>query len=215
MAEWLPILALAGIAFAIAAFGLRLPREAWSLFGAVLLFGLAGYAFLGTPGQPGSPKAKQAQQVREDGEQMVEARRALFDESRPKPDYIVLSDGFARRGRFDDAAGLLRSGLRDNPEHLEGWLALGMALVGHSDGFVTPAASYAYSRARQIDPDNPAADYFLGFSYLRTGQVRAARDVWASLLERSPPDAPWRPELESRVAQLDDMIARAPMLQGR
>ncbi|NQX95474.1 MAG: cytochrome c biogenesis factor, partial [Erythrobacter sp.] len=69
------------------------------------------------------------------------------------------------------------------------------------------------SQARKLDPANPAADYFLGFSYLQTGQVRAARAVWGNLLDRSPEDAPWRAELETRVGRLDDMIANAPMLQ--
>lgn len=212
MGGWLGVLALAFASFAIAAFTLRLPREGFAVFGAALVFGLAGYAWQGSPSQPGSPKAAETTRD-QSGEEMVEARRALFDPTRPKPDYLVLSDGFARRGQFDDAAGMLRKGLNDNPEHLEGWLALGMALTGHADGFVTPAAAYAYGKAREIDPQNPGADYFLGFSFLQTGQVRAARETWANLLERSPEDAPWREELEARVAGLDRMIANAPMLQ--
>lgn len=212
MTGWITVFALAIVAFAIAAFVLRLPREGWVIFGAVLLFGLAGYAWQGSPAQPGTPKLQTVEALRS-GEEMVEARRAWFDPNRAKPDYLMLSDGYARRGRFDDAAVSLRKGLNDNPDHLEGWLALGMALVEHSEGFVTPAASYAYTRARQIDPVNPAADLFLGISYYQSGEIRAARSVWASLLERSPEDAPWREELESRVAQLDQMIANAPMLQ--
>ena len=212
MTGWIAAFLLAGACFAIAAFALRLPRQGWAVFGAILLFGLTGYAWQGAPGQPASPK-QPAIEVTQSGEEMVEARHALFDPAMPKPDYLVTSDAFARRGQFENAAGLLRKGLNDNPDHLEGWLALGMALVGHSDGFVTPAASYAYTRARQIDPDNPAADYFLGVSYVQSGEIRAARSVWASLLERSPEDAPWRQDLEQRIAALDQMIANAPMLQ--
>jgi len=209
---WLGVLALALAAFALAAFLLRLPREGFAVFGAALLFGLAGYALQGSPGQPASPKAP-ATSGNQGAEEMVDARRALFEGGRPKPDYLTLSDGFARRGRFEQAAGLLRKGLADNPDHLEGWLALGMALVAHADGQVTPAAAYAYGKARTIDPESPAADYFLGFSYLRAGQVRAARDTWASLVERSPEDAPWVPELTTRIERLDQAIANAPMLQ--
>jgi len=212
MGSWLGVLALAMAAFALAAFMLRLPREGFAVFGAALLFGLAGYAWQGSPGQPASPKAPAAD-VSQSGEAMVEARRALFDEMRPKPDYMMISDGFARRGRFAEAAGLLRGGLNENPDHLEGWLALGMALTGHADGFVTPAAAYAYGKAREIDPANPGPDFFLGASLLQTGQIRAARDTWAGLLERSPDDAPWREDLEARIARLDQMIANAPMLQ--
>jgi cytochrome c-type biogenesis protein CcmH len=209
---WLAILALTLVAFAIAAFVLRLPREGFAVFGAVLLLGLVGYTWQGSPGQPGSPK-QPASEEQQSGEEMVEARRQLFDPVRPKPDYLMLSDGFARRGRFAEAAGLLRGGLRDNPDHLEGWLALGMALTGHADGVVTPAAFYAYGKARELDPANPGADFFLGFSFLQTGEIRAARDTWARLLENSPEEAPWREEIEARVARLDEMIANAPMLQ--
>ena len=209
---WISIALLAAAAFALAAFVLRLPKDSWAVFGAILLLGVVGYALVGSPMQVASPKQKTLE-APQSGEEMVEARRALFDQLGPKPDYMMLSDGYARRGRFDEAAQVLRGGLRKNPDHLEGWLALGMALTGHADGNVTPAASYAYSKARQLDPANPAADYFLGFSYLQTGQVRAARAAWGNLLERSPEDAPWVEELTARVERLDQMIANAPMLQ--
>lgn len=212
MAGWLAILALALCAFALAAFLLRLPREGYALFGSVLLFGLAGYAWQGSPQLPGSPKAAMVQELRS-GEDMIAARSSLFDDTQPRPAYLLTSDAFARRGQFDDAAGMLRRGLSENPDHLEGWLALAMALTAHADGFVTPAAEYAYERARLIDPANPAADFFLGFSFLQSGEVRRARSIWADLLERSPEDAPWRADLEARISQLDQMIANAPMLQ--
>ena len=212
MIGWIGVLLLASIAFGIASLALRLPREGWTVFGAMLLFGLAGYAWQGSPTQPSQPKAMQDKALTS-GEEMVNARRALFDPVQSKPDYLMFSDGYARRGRFDDAAKALRGGLSRNPNHVESWLALGMALVGHSDGNVTPAATYAYAQARRLDPANPAADYFLGFSYLQSGQIRSARNVWASLLERSPANAPWREELEARVSRLDQMIANAPLLQ--
>ncbi len=213
MGGWLAVLSLTLVSFALAAFLLRLPKEGFAVFGAVLLFGLVGYAWQGSPAQPGSPKEPDRATEQQSGEEMVTARQQLFDEARAKPDYLVISDGYARKGRFDDASAALRRGLNDNPDHLEGWLALGMALTGHADGNVTPAAFYAYGEARDLDPANPGADFFLGFSFLQTGQIRAARDTWAGLIERSPQDAPWREELESRVARLDEMIANAPMLQ--
>ncbi|MEE4537912.1 MAG: cytochrome c biogenesis factor [Erythrobacter sp.] len=212
MAGWLIVIALAGAAFALAAFVLRLPREGFTLFAATLLFGLSGYAWQGSPDQPGAPKSAEEREP-VDGTAMVEARRALFDDPGPKPYYLTVSDGFARKGQFRDAAGLLRGGLRDNPDHLEGWLALAMALTGHADGYVTPPAAFAFEKARAIDPANPGPDFFLGTAYAQTGEMRAARATWAELLERSPVDAPWRPEIERRLAALDRMIANAPMLQ--
>ncbi|WP_073975799.1 tetratricopeptide repeat protein [Erythrobacter donghaensis] len=210
---WLAVGALTLAAFAFAVLVLKLPRHGLTLFGAALVFGLAGYAWQGSPGLPSSPKPPTAQ-LGQQGEEMVEGRAALFDRTRP-PDYLVTSDAFARQGRFGDAAGLLQKGLKDNPNDLEGWLALGLALVGHADGFVTPAAVQAFARADAINPRHPGAAYFLGNAYLQSGKVVAARNVWKGLLERSPPDAPWREGLAADVARLDEMIARAPMLQGQ
>ncbi len=214
MMGWIAVILLAAVAFVVGAIILRMPREGWTLFAAALVFGLAGYAWQGSPDQPSSPKPEQARGDRS-GEELVEARLQLFEETLPKPNYLVTSDAFARRGQFGDAAGLLRRGLNENPQHLEGWLALGIALVGHADGFVTPAAREAYDRASAVDPNNPAPQFFLGFAYLRSGEVREARAVWGELLDKSPEDAPWRPDIARRVEALDQMIANAPMLQGR
>ncbi|MCX9146481.1 tetratricopeptide repeat protein [Erythrobacter sp. WG] len=212
IAAWLLVAALALAAFAFAVVVLKLPREGMTLFAAVLVFGLAGYAWQGSPGQPGAPKPRM-ENASQEGAAMVEGRSALFDRTRPPPGYLVTSDAFARRGQFEQAAGLLQRGLRENPRDTEGWLALGLALVGHADGFVTPAAVQAFGRAKAIDPLNPGAEYYLGVAYLRSGEIIAARNVWARLLADSPADAPWRPGLAADVARLDDMIARAPMLQ--
>ena len=209
---WLAVAALALAAFAVAVLVMKLPRHGLTLFGAALVFGLAGYAWQGSPGQPAAPKPAVAE-AGEQGTQMVEGRAALFDRTLPPPNYLVTSDAFARRGQFADAAGLLQRGLKDNPQDIESWLALGMALVGHADGVVTPAAVQAFGRARMIDPGHPGAEYFLGFAYLQSGEIVAARNVWKGLVDRSPPDAPWREGLSEEVARLDDMIARAPMLQ--
>jgi cytochrome c-type biogenesis protein CcmH len=211
---WLAVASLALAAFAAAVLLLRLPREGLTLFGATLVFGLAGYAWQGSPDQPSAPKAPIAQNGQQ-GEAMVEGRAALFDRTMPPPNYLVTSDAFARRGQFAEAAGLLQRGLVDNPRHVEGWLALGLALVGHADGFVTPAAVQAFGRARAADPAHPGAEYYLGMAYLQSGEIVVARNVWAGLVERSPTDAPWYDGLKAEVARLDDMIARAPMLQGQ
>lgn len=211
---WLAVGALTLAAFALAVLVLRLPREGFTLFGAVLVFGLAGYAWQGAPGQASAPK-EPAQAASNQGEAMVEGRAAWFDRTQSPPNYLLTSDAFARRGQFADAAALLRGGLESNPQDLESWLALGLALVGHADGFVTPAALQAFGRAKAIDPAHPGAEYLLGVAYLQSGEVRAARSVWAGLVEQSPPDAPWREGLEAEIVRLDDMIARAPMLQGQ
>lgn len=204
---WIPILLLGLFAMLTAVLALRLPRHSWMLFASVLMFGLAGYGLHGSPGQSSAPKEMTFEEA-QSGEGLVAARRALFDTGQQPPNYLVTSDAFARQGRFGDAAGLLRRAVSENPDDAEAWLALANALVEHAKGQVTPPALYAYEQAQQAFPAHPGAGYFLGMSYLRSGEPEEARRVWSELLERSPEDAPWRADLAFRVARLDEMIAQ-------
>lgn len=206
--SWLPILALAALAFVGALAFLRLPRGTWALFGAALLFGLTGYALQGSPGQPAAPRAPVASAANASGEAMVAARRAFYDTGMPQAPYMTTADAYARRGQYGDAAQFLRSGLRADPGNAEGWLALGNALIEHAEGRLTPAALTAYERAELLEPGQPAPSYFLGVALLRSGSPVEARAVWADLLAEAPPEAAWRADLEFRLARLDELIAR-------
>lgn len=206
--SWLPIVLLAAIAFVIAAFVLRMPKGSWALLGAALMLGLAGYALQGLPGYAGAPKEARIGEDR-NGTAMVEARRELFDPDVAPARFVTVSDGFARRGQFGDAAGILRSALRDDPEDGEAWLALGNALVEHANGMLTPAALFAYTKAEQYLPGHPGPAYFLGVSLIRSGRFMEARGLWIDALASAPEDAPWRESLEQRIARLDEMIAQA------
>lgn len=205
--SFLPVILLAVAAFAAAAFVLRLPRGAWALFGAALLFGLAGYALQGSPGRGGAPKSAAAGSS-ETGEAMVEARRQMFDRAAPPAGFITLADGFARRGQYADAAAILRNAVAEDPRNPEAWLALGNVLVEHADGQLTPAALYAYGRAESLAPNHPGAPFFLGVALIRSGRPAEARQLWADVLARAPADAEWRPALEERLARLDQLVAQ-------
>ena len=204
--SWLPVLLLAGTAFLAAAFALKLPRGGYTLLGAALLFGLAGYALQGSPGAPAAPgKAS----IDDEGTSllMVEARREFFDPDVLPSRHLVTSDAFARRGNPEQATGFARSAVAENPRDAEAWTALGNALVDHADGRLTPAALYAYGQAQRAAPDSPAPGFFLGFALLRAGQPDRARALWAELVAKAPADAPWRPAMAERLARLDAVLA--------
>ncbi len=202
----LPIVSLAILTFLLAAFVLKLPRRLWSLLAAGLAFGLTGYAWQGSPGQAGAPAASAADST-ESGEALVDARRSMFPGELPPPRWITVADAFTRKGRYEDAANMLRNAVAENPHDLEAWLALGNVLVEHADGALTPAAAYAYDRAETLGPDHPGAPFFVGIALLRSGEPQQARDAWAELLARTPRNAPWRVQLEDRVAILDGLLA--------
>ena len=211
--SWLAILAVALAAFLVSAFVLRIPKQGWALLACAMMLGLAGYAFQGQPNYPSAPKAAQEQPEQVSGEALVAARRGLFPPTDAVPGYLTVSDGFARRGRYQDAADTLKKGLRDNPRHGEGWLALGLALVEHTGGQVTPPALQAFGRAETNLPGHPGPAYFLGTAFLRSGRPVDARRVWAGLLEKTPEDAPWREDLTFRISQVDQMMAMIESMQ--
>jgi cytochrome c-type biogenesis protein CcmH len=203
--SFVPIILVALAAFAFAVLALRLPRGGWTLFAAALLFGLAGYALQGSPGHAGAPKQGEPQAA-DVGVALVEARRELFGPA-PPPQFVTVADGFARRGQFADAAGILRASLDEQPNDPEAWLALANALVENADGQLTPAAMYAFSRAERAAPGNPGPGFFLGVALINSGRPTEARQLWGDMLSRAPADAPWRAGLKERLERLDVLIA--------
>lgn len=206
---WLMVVVLAIAAFLLMAFLLKAPRSGWETIGAALFLGIAGYGLQASPGLSGAPKAAE-QNVADDPAALVEARgKVKRGELGPRNNWVVVADGLARNGQFANAANILLAAVEDDPKDSEAWLALGNALVAHADGLLTPPSLYAYRKASQADPDDPGPPFFLGLALARSGKLGEARALWTQLLERSPEDAPWRADLESRLQQLDDFIANA------
>lgn len=208
--SWVVVIALAALAFLAAIFLLGVKKSGWSLLGAALLFGLAGYGLQGSPGldsDPGSTSAAQGL----DGELLVSSRREFFDPAQLPSRWILTGDGFARRGDYMQAAGFYRSATQENPADTEAWLALAIALVEHAEGNLTPPAITAFQKAQALDETNGGARYFLGLSWLRAEQVGRTLELWSEAVEAAPEDAAWRETLALRLLQLEQMLGvRAP-----
>lgn len=214
---WVLALLLVLLAFGVLAFVLRAPRKGWEAIGAALLFGVAGYGLQGQPGLAGAPKAP-AQDISEDPGALVEARKSLSGQQHDVSgdNWLVIADALVRNGQFANAASVLLGATEKDPRNGEAWLAMANALVGHADGQLTPASLYAFQKASATAPDNPGPSFFLGLALAQSGRLAEARQLWGELLQRSPADAPWRADLEERLARLDEFIAlRGPVPQGQ
>jgi cytochrome c-type biogenesis protein CcmH len=201
------VLLLALAVFAALVRLLRLPRNGWELAGAALLVGLAGYAVQGHPGQPGAPKPPVETQGTAD-EALLAQRRAMGAAFGQGQNWLILADGMSRRGQYGSAAQVLRTGIARSPRDPDLWLALGNALVGHADGFISPAAQLAFQRAADIAPQHPGPPFFMGLALAQSGRLAEARTIWAELAGRAPPGAPWKADLEARLARLDAMLGQ-------
>ena len=193
----------------------RAPRGAWEAVAAALVFGLAGFAFQAHPDQTGAPKAAAAD-TGTSGAAMVAARREMNTGGPTSGDrWMIPADALARQGQFADAAGMALGAVEQNPNNADAWLAVANNLVAHAEGRLTPAALYAYDRARKADPAHPGPPYFLGLALAQNGLLSEGRTMWADLLARSPPDAPWRQDLAARLADLDQFIAKQAAIPPR
>ncbi|GAA4036162.1 tetratricopeptide repeat protein [Parerythrobacter jejuensis] len=205
MIGWLAIGAVALVAFALGAWLLREQRNLLTLLAAIIVFGLAGYAWQGAPSYPAAPATATSSSAANPG--LIEARREFFDPANTASRFVVVADGFARNGDFERAAVILRGAVVENPNDGEAWLALGVALVEHAEGEVTPPALFAFQRARALLTGNPAPAFFLGVSELRAGRLIETRELWAQALEAAPEGAPGRTYLAERLAGLDALMA--------
>ena len=205
---WVMILLVAATVFGALAFVLKLPRAGWELTGAALLVGIAGYALQGHPSMAGAPKAP-VENKRAADEALIKQRQEMGSAFAKGQSWLILSDGLARQGQFGAAAEILRKGAQQFPDDADIWVSMGNALVGHSDGLITPSAQYAFQKAATIAPDHPGPPFFMGLALAQSGRLADARSIWAELLARSPDDAPWRADLADRVARIDSMLAMA------
>ncbi|MEY4269819.1 MAG: hypothetical protein RLZZ58_1035 [Pseudomonadota bacterium] len=178
-------------------------RTALMPVAAALMLGLAGYVLHGQPGLAGSPVASAAPGDDEDfGKPLSRENGQMADRFGPGGNFLGMADSFLRRGRTEMAAGTLAAGLKKYPDNVDLWVAYGNALVAHGGGMVTPAAALAFDEAARRQPDHPAPIFFLGLAQAQSGDLAAAEANWAQLLARSPADAPWRADLEARLAMV-------------
>jgi len=182
-------------------------RAAWQAVAAALLLGLAGYTLQSQPNLPGAPKARE-ETIADHPEAQVAARQKLAGTDDQGDRYLTIADAMLRHGQFADAATVLRGAVEKTPGSSEAWLAMANALVGHSNGTLSPGALYAYRRASQADPKAPGPPFFLGLMLARNGRLAEARTLWASLLAKAPAEAPWRADLARRLQELDAYIAQ-------
>ena len=211
--SWVLAILLAVLAFAAAVFVFKIEKALWSSLLAALAVGLAGYALQASPGLPSAPKTAGENRAAPLFD-IVEMRRELLDSGeRSRADFIVTADALAREGRYQQAAQLLASVTRDNPQDFEAWIAEGNALVEHADGILTPPALYAYRQAALLKPAHLAPNYFLGVALIRQGRMLEARQVWAESLAAAPEGSAGREIVAQQLERLDAMLAAVSQME--
>jgi cytochrome c-type biogenesis protein CcmH len=176
-------------------------RTSLELLASALLVGLAGYAWQGNPSLAGSPvTAVEATPLPEMAEKSI--RKAMSSEFGAEGQWLDLADSLIKIGHSRNAVSILSAGLKKSPNNPDLWVGLGNALVVHSGGQMSPAAQFAFEKAATLSPNHPGPPFFLGLALAQSGKMDEAGDVWRGLLARAPADAPWKADLEARLAEI-------------
>jgi len=199
------MLALLGTTTAALLIVLRVPRLLWPLVGATLMLGAAGYAWQGAPGLPSHPVSAEAVKMPVEPT-YKDMRDALFGRFNGESLYFGISDRMRGDGDTKAAAGVITGGIRFAPQNAALWTELGNVLAIH-DHAVSPASLFAFQQAMRLAPTHPGPAFFLGWAYIRSGQLAEAQPFWARALALTPRQASYRAAIADRLAALDGFLA--------
>lgn len=186
----------------------HLRRSQLEFSAAALLLAVAGYALQGQPTLKGSPTQAPDDVTSEAVPQ--EFRKTFQSSMNSEGQWLSLADALMQAGRTRAAVSILSEGTRKAPQNADVWVGLGNALFVHGGGQMSPAAQFAFERAAQLAPNHPGPPFFLGFALARSGKLDEAGEVWRGLLARAPNDAPWKADLESKLAEIGQLPAKKP-----
>jgi len=204
---WLIFLLFALIVVALLwRFG-RLPKGGMEMVAAALFLAVAGYAWQGSPGLSGKPTPAPETAKIPDSAFALE-REKLLGRFGSDADVLSSADAFHRQGLNLYAIGIIKGALEKRPKSADLWVGLGNAMVVHGGGLMSPGAELAFQRAAAIAPEHPGPPFFMGLAYAQAGQLDRAEAVWRELLDRAPANASWRPELEQRLIEIEQMKGR-------
>jgi cytochrome c-type biogenesis protein CcmH len=176
------------------------------------LLALSVYLPLGSPRLPDFPLAERARAA--DPSQSLENLVAQVEQHLEKnPNdgrgWNVLAPVLMRLGRYDDAARAFRNSINTNGENSLRRADLGEAIAAAAGGVVTADARAEFDRALALDAGDVKARYFVGLAAEQDGKKEEAASIWRAMLEKAPPDAPWRPLVQDALVRVGAPAAPA------
>jgi cytochrome c-type biogenesis protein CcmH len=197
--------------------GARQTRLAAGLALVIVIVAGGLYWRMGTPALPDEPFAER--QPERDQRQAAQAQMAqihamvarLAAEMKTHPDdldgWLRLGRSYAVLGQADDAAAAFAQAERLKPSDPAVLLAEAQALMaGRSP--TEPMSDQVVAllkRVTAVDPENPAATWYLGLHAAQEGDFAEARDDWQRLLTSLPPESD---EHKTVAAALDAIKGR-------
>jgi len=130
-----------------------------------------------------------------------ELKKELARDSRSRQFY-QLGELLRRDGRLNEAADVLRGGLKHHPRYVAAWVALGRTCLDLGHGREGEAAE-ALTQALGLDAQNPVAWRLLGEARLACGQRGAALEAMQRALDLVPGDEVLKAAVDALLAEVE------------
>lgn len=143
-----------------------------------------------------------------DTEQYAQLMKKLRDTVAERPDDL---QGHALLARNESSLGNMAAAAtaQANVIRLKGdettsrdYIIYADILINETQGYVSPEAEAALSKAMQLDGRNQLARYYWGLMLMQNDRPDLSFRIWDELLQTSTPDAPWVPVIRSRIEDL-------------
>ena len=163
------------------------------------------YLYLGSPQKPGKPflESVAMNDVESKDNSVGKTMEAAINNLRQKliktpgdlEGWYLLGRSLVTLERYSEASRALRTAaiLSNGDPNIVA--AMGEALVFSNNGIVTTEAVNAFQSVLSVQPDDPAALYYLGMAAAQNGKSDVALKIWQQLASQTPQNAPWREDL--------------------
>jgi cytochrome c-type biogenesis protein CcmH len=179
------------------------------------IIALGIYYPLGSPGLADFPLAERSrtQEATQSLDNLVaQVEQHLETNPTDGRGWSVLAPVLARLGRVEEAVRAFRNSITYNGESADRRSDLGEVLVAAAGGVVTGEAKAEFERAVALNADDVKASYFLGLAAEQDGRNEEAASIWRAMLEKAPPNAPWRPLVQAALVRVGG--SPAPVLSN-
>ncbi len=188
-------------------------RRLWLGLGAfVVVFGLAGYAWLGNPAglavAPGS--APPAQDSAHDNAKMLALAEGLAQKLQTRPDdaegWTMLGRSYSALGRFDDARQAFSKAMQLRPNDASALVDYADVLAVGQGNKLEGEPARLIARALQLDPNHGKGLALTGTMAFDKGDFTQAAQLWERALRNMEPGSPMAQRLQGA---LDEARQRA------
>jgi cytochrome c-type biogenesis protein CcmH len=178
----------------------------------------AFYITQGSPQLPGAPLAGRLNAPLENRsiESMVAQVEAHLEKNpNDGQGWQVVAPVYMRMGRFSDAVRARAQTIRLLGSSADREADLGEAQVAAANGVVTADAKATFERALKADAGNLKAQYFTGLAAEQDGRPEDAALIWRAMLERAPPNAPFRTLIQQSLARVEPKSAEPKTAESK